>query len=419
MKRSINPSVVKGYLEAPTSKSMMQRAVAAALLAEGNSILRNPNYCDDAMASLQIAANLGAFVEKKKNEVLIKGGMAPHLNFIHCGESGLCLRMFTPIASLSSKFVIFNGKGSLLNRPIGIIEKALTQLSVKVTTNNDQLPLTIHGPLKGGVVAIDGSISSQLLTGLLMALVTVKNDSTIIVDNLKSKPYIDMTLQLLDNFGITLEHDNYKVFKIPGKQKFIPQDYEVEGDWSSASFMMVAAAINGELHIKGLSKNSKQGDLAIIKVLEMTGASIAFDKFIISIKNATLQAFEFNATECPDLFPPIVALAAHCNGTTVVKGVHRLVYKESNRAVVLQKEFAKMGIKIIIDGDIMMIKGGKINSTEIDSNGDHRIAMATAIAALKGEGPVLINGSECVTKSYPHFFEDLSAISQQQKYLFS
>ena len=412
MQKSIKPSVIKGEIASPVSKSMMQRAVAAALLADGTSILHNPSFCDDALASLDIATKLGAVIENKKTHVLIKGGFKPINDQIHCNESGLSMRMFSPIAAIHSSKINITGHGSLLKRPVNMIEEALKQMDVEIISSNGFLPFSVKGPLKGGNAQIDGSISSQLLTGLLMALPVVETDSVLTVNNLKSKPYIDMTIQLLSDFNINIlnKNNNYETFIIQGKQKYKACDYTVEGDWSGASFLLVAAALNGNIKVTSLQKKSFQSDKEIINALEMTGATVIHEKDFTEVHKNQLNAFSFDATECPDLFPPLVALAAHCKGITRIKGAERLKHKESDRATVLKNEFAKLGIEIIINGNEMIIHGGKVHGGNINSHNDHRIAMAGAVAALCAESPVIIDDVECVSKSYPEFFEDLNSV---------
>jgi 3-phosphoshikimate 1-carboxyvinyltransferase len=407
MERYVDPSALKGIIKAPASKSMTQRAIAAALLTDGQSIIQNPSYCDDSLAAMSIAVGLGARVEPSQNELKINGSAILKEPKLNCGESGLAIRMFSPIAALYPVEITMAGANSLKKRPMKMIEEALTQLGVKCTTTGGFLPLTIQGPLKGGQIEIDGSISSQLLTGLLMALPLAEKDSEIKVKNLKSKPYIDMTIEILKSFGITIHNQHYSIFKVPGKQKYIPCNYTVESDWSGGAFLLVAGAINGNLTITGLNPASWQSDMAILKVLEKAGANMKVGKDSIEINKSKLKAFDFDATESPDLFPPLVALASYCEGTSALKGVSRLIYKESDRATALKEEFGKMGINISVMGDIMSVTGGKPAGAHVESHDDHRIAMAVAIAALGASGRVFIHDSQCIAKSYPGFFDDL------------
>ena len=410
MERCLEPSAIKGTLKAPASKSMTQRVIAAALLADGQSIIHNPSYCDDSLAAMSIAVGLGARVEPQVNELKINGSAVLKEPKLNCGESGLAIRMFSPIAALYSAEIKMVGANSLKKRPMFMIEEALNQLGVKCTSSGGFLPLTIEGPIVGGHCEIDGSVSSQLLTGLLMALPLAAGNSEIRVNNLKSKPYIDMTIQILKSFGISVENRDYSLFRIQGNQKYIPQSYTVEGDWSGGAFLLVAGAINGQLCVRGLRSDSMQSDKLIVNALEKAGAHIISGENQIEITRSELKAFEFDATESPDLFPPLVALASYCEGISTIKGVSRLIYKESDRAKALQEEFSKMGIKIEINDDLMFVIGGKPQGARVESHDDHRIAMAIAVASLGATGKVSIRDSQCIAKSYPGFFDDLRRV---------
>jgi 3-phosphoshikimate 1-carboxyvinyltransferase len=386
---------------------MTQRAIAASLLADGQSIISNPSYCDDSLAAMSIAVGLGARIEPQVNEMKIVGSAVLKEPKLNCGESGLAIRMFSPIAALYPSEITMVGANSLKKRPMFMIEEALKQLGVKCTSSDGFLPLTIKGPIVGGKCEIDGSVSSQLLTGLLMALPLASKDSEITVNNLKSKPYIDMSIQILNYFGIKIENEDYVKFHIQGNQKYTPKNYAVEGDWSGGAFLLVAGAINGQLTIKGLRTDSKQSDMAIINALESAGATMKISDDQIEISKSRLKAFEFNATESPDLFPPLVALATFCDGISVIKGVSRLIYKESDRAKTLKEEFGKLGIKIEIKDDLMHITGGLPTGGKVESHEDHRIAMSLAVTALGATKRVYIRDSQCVAKSYPCFYDDL------------
>jgi 3-phosphoshikimate 1-carboxyvinyltransferase len=315
--------------------------------------------------------------------------------------------MFSPIAALYPAEITMVGANSLKKRPMFMIEEALNQLGVKCTSSGGFLPLTIQGPIVGGYCEIDGSVSSQLLTGLLMALPLAAKDSEIKVKNLKSKPYIDMTIQILKSFGIEIQNTGYDLFHIPGNQKYNSHNYTVEGDWSGGAFLLVAGAVNGQLSVHGLRTDSMQSDMAIIKALENAGAQMKISENHIDISKSELKAFELDATESPDLFPPLVALASYCNGVSTIKGVSRLIYKESDRATALKEEFGKMNIRIEIKDDLMSVTGGQPQGAHVESHDDHRIAMAVAVTSLGATGRVYIRDSQCVAKSYPGFFDDL------------
>lgn len=403
------PAKISGKLSAPPSKSQMQRVAIAAALAKGKTTIHNPSFSDDCLAALDAAKVLGAEVKIEKNKVVIEGRKHQIGNEINCRESGLCMRMLIPIAATFGKEITITGHGSLLSRPIDMVEKPLTQLGVKVQTTNGKLPVKIKGPIKGGVVEVDGSVSSQFVTGLTMALPLAKEDSQLIVKNLKSPMYVSLTESVLFVFGVNIVGGSQEDL-IKGDQEYeAVENYSIEGDWSGASFLLVAAAIAGEVEVDGLY-NGLQPDLGILYALEWAGAKVEQKKESVHVQKGELKAFKFNATNCPDLFPPLVVLAANCEGVSTIEGVSRLKHKESDRGAVLQKEFAKLGIKIEIDGDTMQVYGGKIKGGRIDSHNDHRIAMASAIAALNSENGIEIEGEDCVKKSYPNFFEDLEKL---------
>ncbi len=427
---SIKPSIISGTLFAPASKSSMQRACALALLADGETILHNPGKSNDDIAALEIIEKLGAKIQHKDaGRMSIKSSIAPPSGGgggINCGESGLGIRMFTPIAALSSEEITITGTGSLLTRPMQFFDEIFPQLDISIQSNNGHLPLKIKGPLQPADITVDGSLSSQFLTGLLMAFgKAATKPVTITVQNLKSKPYIDLTLQMMKQFGYDVENNNYERFTINPSFDFAQgsrqrpstslRTYIIEGDWSGAAFLLVAGAVSGGITIIGLDVFSTQGDKAILKALMDCGANISIEEKQIVI-NATLgnngKAFHFNATDCPDLFPPLVALAAYCHGTTVIEGVNRLAHKESNRALSLQEEFGKMGIIIKLQDDLMMIEGGGgVAGAKVHSHHDHRIAMACTVAALKADGETIIEDAEAVNKSYPNFYEDLKLLN--------
>jgi 3-phosphoshikimate 1-carboxyvinyltransferase len=380
-------------------------------MVKGTTTIHNPSRSDDAEAAIGIIRQLGAQVEDLGDRLVVKGGFNPISQKLNCGEAGLSLRMFSPIAALADQTMLMNGTGSLLKRPVQMIIEALNQVGCRCQSQDGYLPVWIKGPLKSGKAVIDGSISSQLLTGMLMALPVVKGDSEIKVTNLQSLPYIDMTINILKQFGINIEHRNYELFKIPGKQKYRPAELTIEGDWSGASFLLVAGALGGEITVTGLQADSLQADRQILKALGFAGARVEIGDNKLTVGRNELRAFDFDATNCPDLFPPLVALAAHCNGVSRIEGVGRLVHKESNRAKVLQEEFYKIGVSIRIEGGNLYVAGPSLmKNGEVDSHGDHRIAMAAATVAMISRTPVKISGAECVAKSYPEFYQDIKSV---------
>lgn len=418
----IYPSEIGGNIRAAAGKSSMQRACAAALLRTGVTRIVNPGNSNDDLAAIDVIQKLGATIQYDTNgDLLIRSkGVHPVSGEMNCGESGLGIRMFTPLAALSSSPLTISGTGSLQTRPMHFFDEVLPQLGVKVQSNNGKLPLKIQGPLVPADIEIDGSLSSQFLTGLLMAYGAAgAKDAVIRVKDLKSKPYIDLTLQIMQYFGWRVAHEDYQIFRFTGK---LPEEsasetdvftYQVEGDWSGAAFLLVAGAVAGTIEVEGLDLYSTQADKAILQALSNAGCALSIREKSIQVGPLPLKAFHFNATDCPDLFPPLVALASYCEGTTVIEGVNRLAHKESDRGLTLQQEFGKMGIEIELQNDLMLVKGdaeGTVQSAKVHSRHDHRIAMACAIAALKAKGPVQIEAADAINKSYPDFYLHLQQL---------
>ena len=418
MKVTIHPSQLKGIVQAPASKSSMQRACAASLLSKGTTTIYNPGHSNDDKAALDIIQKLGAVIEVESSELRVRSqGVNPIADEINCGESGLSIRMFTPIVALSDKEIRINGSGSLETRPMDFFDEILPQLGVKIKSNDGKLPMTVQGPLVPANIEVDGSLSSQFLTGLLMAYSAAgATDVSIKVKDLKSKPYIDLTLDVMTQFGMKLpENKNYEEFTFHNtptlNAELSTNNYTVEGDWSGGALLLVAGTIAGSITVRGLNLSSTQADKAIMDALMSANAAIATEAKGIQSHPGGLRGFEFDATDCPDLFPPLVALAAYCKGVTKISGVRRLKHKESNRAVTLQDEFDLMGVRIDIEDDIMIVHGGGIvKGADVHSHHDHRIAMACAIAALGANSETMIEESQAVKKSYPDFYNDLKSL---------
>lgn len=421
MKVTIQPSSLKGTIQAPASKSSMQRACASALLAKGTTIIHNPGHSNDDKAALDIIQRLGAKVTEENGEWKVESEGFPLTGHhsppdIHCGESGLSIRMFTPLVALSEKEITINGSGSLVMRPMDFFDEILPKLDVKVKSNEGKLPLIVQGPLMPKDIEVDGSLSSQFLTGLLLAYSAADAKGVSIkVNDLKSKPYIDLTLDVMKQFGFKVPvNKNYEEFYFDGRthnSERIIHSYTVEGDWSGGAFLLVAGAIAGPILVSGLDMASTQADKAIVDALMAANAGMAIEAKGIRMVPTEMNAFDFDATDCPDLFPPLVALAAYCKGKTKIKGVSRLAHKESNRAVTLQDEFDMMGVTIGLEDDIMIIHGGKgVKGADVSSHHDHRIAMACAVAGLKADSEMVIDNAEAVSKSYPDFYDHLQQL---------
>lgn len=413
MIRLVNHSKISGRISVPSSKSLMIRALAMAFLSESATTLLNPNYCQDTLAAINILKSFGCLVHQEKEKITIEKGKLQIPDEISCEESALSLRLFAPIVALNEKPIWLTAKGSLQKRPAEFMTKTFRQLGVKFNTTKGFPPLHILGSITEAEANVQANESSQFLSGLLMALPKTKiNNINLYVSDLVSLPYVQMTIDIIEKFGGKITYNtDYSEFSISGNQNYSCDTYSIEADWSAAANLLVAGAIGGELRIEQISSTSKQADKEILKAISQSGAKIKeTERDIIVTTNEKLKAFNFNAIHCPDLFPPLVALAANSEGISRISGRSRLKHKESDRALVLQQEFAKMGIKITFEADDMLIEGGVIKTAETYAHNDHRIAMAIAVAAIKAENTVSIKGAECVEKTYPNFFEDMIKI---------
>jgi len=419
MQVTIEPGIVSGTIKAPQSKSMMQRVCAAALLHKGKTIIHNPGHSDDDTTALRIIQQLGAtIVSQTDDRIEIESkGIVPSNNSIDCGESGLSARLFIPVACMHPGQVEINGKGSLLKRTMETFGTLLPALGVQLADFNGYIPFKVKGPIQVKDITISGAISSQFLSGLLFVFAyNAKEPVTIHVPDLKSKPYIDLTIDVLRQFGKPIQHDNYERFYINPALFKEPGTVEVtiEGDWSNASYWLVAALTTGNVLIEGMNINSLQADKKLLDLLKTSEAQIQETENSLQVSKSIIQGFEFDATDCPDLFPALSILAAKCNGESYITGIHRLWHKESNRIESITEMLHQFDILYSIEDDALCIRGrSKFDYATIDSYNDHRIVMAAAIGALHAKGPVTIMNAEAVNKSYPDFFKTLISLGIQ------
>lgn len=417
MEQIVYPSIeVQGNIKIPASKSYGQRTYAAALLVKGVTDIDNFGISDDENVALEIVQQAGAMVQvlsESKIRISSKGILKKNM-FVNCGESGLSARMFTPLLSVNSEIVRIDAKGTLLSRPMNFFDSILNELQVDFYSRNGHLPFEMKGPIIPQNCTIDGSMSSQFITGLIYAYVASEKTKNvqIKISNPTSTPYILLTLEVLKQFGVDIKFKDETLY-FDGPYTLNSTSISVEGDWSSASFLLVAAAISGSITIQNLKSNSQQADKNILNALRDFGAIITEKDSSITISKKGNNSFRFDATHCPDLFPPLAVLATFAEGVSTIKGVKRLINKESNRSMAIQEELGKMGALIVVEGDEMFIKGIKNSTTSVvNSHGDHRIAMACAIVALRADGPVTIENSQAINKSYPLFFEHLFQIQK-------
>ncbi len=403
------PSEISGTVKINPSKSITQRAYAIASLCKEKSVIKNPSKSDDSLSSLNIVKRMGSTVEVFKDRVEITGLQKEIEDKFDCGEAGLCIRMFTPILALFGKEVEITGRGSLLKRPVNMMEQPLREMGTIVETNNGFPPIKLNGKLKGGVVEVDAGLTSQFLTGLLIALPNTEEKSRVIAKNTVSRPYIDLTIELLKKAGAKVLNENYSVFEIE-PAKFKPLNLEVEGDFSSACFMLVAGVLAGEVTVSNLSPSSKQADKKILDILIQAGCGVKISEKGITVEQSDIKSFSIDVRDCPDIVPSLVPLAAKGNSPSKIFGVSRLKYKESDRLNAMMKEFEKIGVKSEIKEDCLKIFPSKIEGGRANSNNDHRLAMALAVCGLVSEKGVEIENHACISKSYPEFFNHLKAV---------
>lgn len=413
MKKQVVPSEYSGIIAIPSSKSDGQRALLAAALAKGTSRLKNVGPSADEQSMLQAIRSLGAQIGDVGENTLEITGIAefPTEIYLNLNESGLGSRLMTAVLAAHRGHFTLDGSGSLKERPMSFWVETLPQFGAKCEASAGKLPLKITGPMQGNTVQIDGSLSSQFLSGLLMALPLIPTESRLLVKGLNSTPYVQMTLDTLAKFGIAVSHQQYEQFVIAGNQHYLSTDYTVEGDWSSASYWLVAAALGQDIAVTGLSLASLQADKYLLQVFEKAQCILEFKGESIHVNGENRVPFEVDATHCPDLFPALVCLAAFTPGISTIHGLTRLKHKESDRGQTLQSEFGKLGIEIVLTGNVMHVHGQvHVSGGEVSAHNDHRIAMCLAIAGMFTESAVVIDGAEAVEKSYPAFWQDLAGL---------
>lgn len=409
---------LSGWVKVPPSKSYTHRAIIASALSIGLSKVVNPLFSDDTLATVEACKSLGVFVEKVKNGFLVEGKeklKAPEKP-INCKLSAATLRFMVAVACLAKGKTILTGENGLLKRPIEPLIQALNQLGVNCKSSNGFPPVTVYGGnLKGGKTSIVGNVSSQFISGLLFIAPLAKNNVEICLTTpLESKPYVQLTLEILKKHGINIEVlGNHEKYLVEGNQQYKPFNHTVPGDFSSASFLMAAAILTGSnIKLYGLDcLTPNQPDMQILSILKNMGVKIKIEKDFVEIFEGDISGIDLDAKDIPDLVPVCVVLACYAKGKTTIKNIRRLRIKESDRVKTIMVELKKMGAKIKKFENMFQIEGlNKLKGATINPHNDHRIAMACTVAALKAEGKTTILNAECVNKSYPNFYKDLQQI---------
>ncbi len=408
----IHKSDVCGSVRVPSSKSLSHRALLAGLLSEEDCKIYNLLECDDTSATIAIINNLGKKVIKYDDYYLITKNEKYEENVLFANESGSTLRFIIPILSLFEGKHILTGTEKLLSRPLDIYKDIYSSQGLRFDLFSDRLE--VEGKLKAGKYKVRGDISSQFITGLLYTLPLLDGDSIIeVTGNFESKSYVDLTIEVLNHFGVNIEYDNEKVFNIKGNQKFISKDYVVPGDYSQMAFWAVLGTINNDLIIAGMDPNSLQGDKAIIDILNENCKNVSYKNGEYLIKKADVSNLKIDLSMIPDLGPILGVLCSVSNGENKLYNASRLRYKESDRLAAIYDELSKMNINIkIINDSLIITNSGKdiVCLNEIDSHNDHRIFMASAILGTISKNGVKILNEKCINKSYPNFLRDLESL---------
>lgn len=406
---------ISGKVSPPPSKSHTHRAFFLASLAKGRSTVKQSLLSDDTYATLEACESIGASVINDVGDIVIDGGrLHSPRDVVDCRNSGTTMRLFTGICSLFSESCTVTGDETLVKRPMGPLLDSLEQLEVQCESNNGFPPVTIKGPNRGGSVSVDGSKSSQYATSLIMAAPLVENDTTVILTGeVVSKPYIDITVDIMRKFGAQVEKEPGK-YRIKGGTGYKPCDYTVPGDPSSAAFPLVAGALGGYVTVTGLDPEEK-GDARLIGILEDAGCEVIRKKSEVTVKNkGRIKSLEINMGDIPDLFPILAVLLSTAEGESRLYGAPHLKFKESNRIDTTVEMLSAIGADIVPTEDGCIIKGKeRLVGGKIDAKDDHRILMAAGIASLVCEGPVVFEGEECFSISYPAFLTDLERIGMK------
>ena len=402
----IEPSPLKGEIAAIPSKSVAHRMLICAALADGPTTLRIPKTSDDIDATADCLRALGAAITVNNEDYIVEPiAQIENIPQLDCGESGSTLRFLLPVAAAAADRCRFDGHGRLPERPLSDLTDAMKEHGVSF--DGEKLPFTIGGRLRGGIYRLPGNVSSQYITGLLLALPLCEEDSVIeLTTALESASYIDITLSVLKTFGITV-HCERNRYIIPGKQVFrSPGTLPVEGDWSNAAFFLTAAALNNDIAMTGLNPNSAQGDLKIIALLEQLGAVTQKDNGRLTLRSDELKGCTIDIQDTPDLLPVLSVAAAFAQGKTTFINAARLRLKESDRLASSAAMIENLGGRAEVGEDELTVYGTGLIGGTVDSCNDHRIAMSAAVAATRCSKPVTILNAEAVKKSYPGFYND-------------
>lgn len=407
---NITPHKLSGTIEAIPSKSYAQRILLASALANDVTKIKIRSLSNDIVAAIDCIKTLGAKVESDNGIITVTPNTESKTiaKIFDCNESGTVLRLTLPIACVLYENSTFKGKGRLLQRPLSPLKEELEKKGCKIL-QNDNSTLKLCGKITNGIYTLPGNVSSQFISGLLFALPLLEGDSKIILTSpLQSRGYVDMTIEVLERFGIIIKQSD-NAYTVKGAQKYIsPENITVEGDWSNSAFWLCAGALNGDITVMGLNPNSKQGDRSIIDILSSMGANITQNEDQITVcGKKRLYNTSVDLSQIPDLAPILAAVASCAEGETLLFNAKRLRLKESDRINTICDMLEKVGCSVTSDDDCIKINGNDyISGGKADSHNDHRIAMSLAVCATMAKNNVIITNADAVTKTYPEFFND-------------
>lgn len=416
MKILIRPKKLKGTINVVPSKSYSHRAIIAASLADGTSVIKNVMYSNDIIRTVECCRAFGALIEEHDDYLIINGvnKVFRKQDTINAGESGSTIRFMIPIMLVCDDKITFTGENHLNKRPLDTYYEIFEKQGIKYTHPHDSyMPLEVEGGLKSGVYEIRGDISSQFITGLLYALPLLDGDSIIkITTNLESKSYIDLTLDILKRYGIEIINNDYSEFVVKGNQKYTPCDYTIEGDFSQAAFFLVMGALGNDIELGCMNLNSLQGDRKIIEDIKALGGKIIVRDNNIKATAENLVGNVIDFSQSPDLGPVLSVLASLSSGCSSFVNAGRLRIKECDRITCVKEELNKLGA-VVSESENEMYFTGVISlsgSNNLYTHNDHRIAMSLAVASTVCSKELIIDGAECVKKSYPHFWDDFKKL---------
>lgn len=404
----IKPSRLSGSIIIPPSKSQSHRAIIAASLAKGKSVINNVIMSDDVLATISAMEKIGVKIVRNNQQLIIQGISRISVaddNFVDCNESGSTIRFLIPILSLSKQKIVLTGNPSLFKRPMGVYEQIFKERGLSFQQNEKSI--IINGALPADHYSIPGNVSSQFVSGLLFSLPLQKDDSKIdIIGELESKEYVEMTIEVLRQFGITILK-NDKGYDIPGNQHYKSTHITIEGDYSQMAFFAAGGLLCGGLTCKGMTKESLQPDRKILDFIESMNGYYSWKQSDIEFHYSNTIGTTIDVSQSPDIAPILAILGALSTGKTIIENAQRLKYKESNRLSSTYETLKQMNIDVQMTDSSLIIEGRPmIEGGVFESFNDHRIVMSIAIAAIRANNPVLIKNAEAVNKSYPNFFQD-------------